>query len=404
MRTTKRFVILILAIIMSAIVLVPSTFSWYDHDGSLSGEKMEYKREGLPVSNGTLTMETHKLKMKKESASDAYETIIDYDEKGQMQPLSGTVSNDTVNNGRVQYYLTTFTNSSTAPAMANLYLLGFRNLADIYLGTTSPNLTEKNLAAQASKPFADNGIVRVYLEHRNQTDWVAGSSVTLYAVANNDTDNKIAMYKTATNDSTHKVYYADLPAGTTEFYFCTSKGSDYTGWHRTSTITDISTSLYYLTGQTVEDSTGNAEAEKLEKSGLAGISKYYKEIQIAEGRTTDISLPSQYYSGESIEYAIVGNASAASIDSNTNILTKLTAAGTTIRTTVTGVFGDEFDLDTVIKTDSSLDSVPVVMNLKVNGKEDGKNGTEKVVWYIRNDRDTADNHNLPTFTGIVYTK
>ena len=57
---SKRFFVMLLAVILLVVCAIPSVYSWYDHNGLLSGDKMGYTRSKLPVSAGDISFQTKK--------------------------------------------------------------------------------------------------------------------------------------------------------------------------------------------------------------------------------------------------------------------------------------------------------------------------------------------------------
>ena len=53
---SKRFFVTLLAVILLVVCVIPSAYSWYDHNGSQTGDSMKYTRNGLPVSAGAVSV------------------------------------------------------------------------------------------------------------------------------------------------------------------------------------------------------------------------------------------------------------------------------------------------------------------------------------------------------------
>lgn len=118
MKKDKKLVIICLVLVMAIASFIPSTFSWYDHNGELTGDKMSYTRNNLSVSAGMVKkMETKKFRMDGNK--------IFYDEKGNKEYDGDTITSGTVASGATQYYGTIITNNGSAPVYVNLYLQNF---------------------------------------------------------------------------------------------------------------------------------------------------------------------------------------------------------------------------------------------------------------------------------------
>ena len=50
MKKRNIFIKILVVIILATALMIPSTFSWYNHNGSQTGNSMSYSRVELPVS------------------------------------------------------------------------------------------------------------------------------------------------------------------------------------------------------------------------------------------------------------------------------------------------------------------------------------------------------------------
>ena len=160
MKISKLPLKILVVLVLAAGLMIPSTFSWYNHNGSQTGNSMKYTRENLPVSAGTVTIETKK-----------YYTVNNklwYDTKGNKKydpddpdPITSesSIQSRSVAASSVQYYGTTITNTGSAPAYVNLYLRDFTNSPTVKIGTLQPSLTDKGLSS--SVHLANKNIIRV---------------------------------------------------------------------------------------------------------------------------------------------------------------------------------------------------------------------------------------------------
>lgn len=420
MKTTKKLIILCLVAVMGIVAVMPSTFSWYDHNGSQTGDRMNYNREKLPVSAGAVTMETKKFKM---DGNQVY-----YDEKGNKEydgdAIKGSVTVPGEGNN-TQYFGTTFTNTGTAPTYVNLYLSDFTNNPKNFIGTTAPSLTDKGISS--SVHLVNKDIVRVYFQYKtyeNKTikNWNSGTAYVVYktlgssySVAREVTEYTVPT--TASVDSkmlttNRKIYYADLDPNTTEFYFATDGGNKNldvknltTAWFRTKTIRNIQAGMgYYLTNST-DDTTFNASYGTANINNGVSLMTGFDEVYMSPGQRAYVNLIKQTnYTGASVTYSM--SATNISVNSNTGLVTAnedWNGQSVEITTTIKGSLGDTLTYKTVVSKPATLDSATVSMNIKVPGAttKDGvtTNGTAEVVWYIRNESGAGC-----SFSNIYYTK
>lgn len=433
MRTTKKLVVVCLALLLGVVAIMPSTFSWYNHNGSYSGDRMNYTRNDLPVSGGSISAVTKKFYMEKEylqqikNISGGSPDNVYYDEKGNKLYNGGAIESGSIATGTSQYYGTTFTNTGTAPAYVNLYLGTFKNNKNFYIGTTAPNLTEKGLSPTVH--LANNRIVRVYFQWDKAGNNWTSTNATRYVVCNTPSGKSIKEIPT-TNVLENKpaltnvtTYYVDLEKDTTSFYFATngkvnatdtsgfdtSTGSTTSTWYRTKTITDVQAGKgYYLTGES-DDTTWNAAYTSFEIENGLSVMKQFDKATMNPGQKAYVTLNRGiHYTGSSATYAVTSG-SNISVNANTGLVTTTDGFDNgVITTTLTSPLGDTKTITTSISKPDTLDFATVATNIKIPGAKtevvDGErvttNGKAEVVWYVRN----RDSNTSCTFSSIYYTK
>lgn len=436
MNTTKKLLVVAMVALLAAVSVMPSTFSWYDHNGTASGGKLNYN-DSLDVSmksaSNTVSMSTVK--------TDAKGTIGDAVSSGGISVNAATSSVPK----RVQYYKTTLTNTGANDVMVNLETTNFPNNADFYIGTTSPTLNEKAYASKPLRKKATGTTTRVYFKTRSSYSDFWNANNNMEANKTLDTENAVGSSNGTTCDiniaykadgvaanfdgetlarmavcptasasdstGTTKVFYFDLPNNTEYFYFFNHwymTSSSNREWNRTIDINTLSMgTLYYLTGNQV-DSKWKEYATRPINTGLVGVNEYYTDVQMSQGNGVfaDIGLKKesenddpdfvpQYY-GDSIVYR----------SSNTNVVTVskdglLTPKGSgtaNITTTITGVYGDDRVLTTKVNIPDHIDQVPIIQNVRVcaaNSTDANGNPTDTVdiYWYAMN---TSTSNNLTT--------
>ena len=434
MKTSKILLKILVVLIIAIAMLIPSTFSWYNHNGVLSGREMSYVREDLPASSGTVSVSTKCYKMNPDNLNKVF-----YDQKGNKEYIGNAITTDTLNatgeNARkVQYYGTTFTNSSKQDVYANLYLENFTNDSNVYIGTLQPNLTFKGLSS--SVHLTNKNKIRVYFQWLSTPKW-SSANATNYVVYTTKSGNKgwyiiedhIEEANAQQNPTLNakqveilqtnitNTYYVDLPEDTVEFYFATNGavtgGFDTSTYEttesffRTKSITNIQPETgYYLTGS-VDDTTWNAEYKTFPVPGGVSIKTCFDTITINKNQHAYITLSEgKNYTGSEVVY----NCSDENItvNANTGLVSTTgsftTGSSATITTTITGSLGDEMSFTTDVSNPSTLSAVPVSLNVKVpagtfEGNTCKQPGTAEIVWYIEN----RGNSNI-SFTKIYHTK
>lgn len=416
MGTTKKLVVLCLVLLMGIAAIMPSTFSWYDHSGVQTGDRMSYEREELPVSAGTISVSTKKYRM---SSADA----VYYDIKGNKEYTGNAITSDTVAANNSQYYGTTITNTAASPAYVNLYLQNFLNNNNFFVGTMEPSLRDKDVSS--SVHLKNKNAVRVYFQWSNANDWNNGSAAH-YVVYKTKTSSNLG-YRSFSNSTyagvidnskdTHNylsgktTYYIDLPDDTTSFYFATdaNKSGFNTStkettlkWYRTNTITNVQAERgYYLTGY-ADDTSFHAQMNSFEIPGGISVMKYFDTAEINQGQKAFVSLTKGiHYTGSTISYSGSGG---LTVNAGSGMITRTGTGSGSVTTTITGSLGDTKTVSTTVTTPSTVAAMPLAMNIKVPAAktEDGvtTNGEAHVVWYIRNESAST----ACTFSSIYYTK
>lgn len=423
MKIGKKLIVILLALVLGIVSFVPATFSWYDHDGSLSGDRLSYTRETLPVSAGEVSIDTKKFKMDRDK--------LYYDDKGNKeydnQEDDNQLNSDSVAAGKTQYYGTVITNTGTADAYVNLYLNGITNSTKNYIGTLQPSLTEKGFSSTVH--LKNKNKVRVYFQWDKAANaWNAAGArtyvvstsangtvaVTQFDTTNNKLENKAALSNVTT-------YYADLIDGAVSFYFATDAGTTSninmtTGevtqaWYRTKTITNVQAETgYYLTGST-DDTTWNAQYTSFSVPGGVSVMTYFDTVQINAGQHAYITLnKGTNFTGESVSYSVTSG-SNVTVNGNTGFITAASDLGVdenavaTITTTITGSLGDVTTVESNVVNPQKLNSAAIALNVRVPGRTADENGdmvdgTTEVVWYIKN----KISNQACEFESIYYTK
>lgn len=424
MKTSKKLMVIAMAAVLAVVSLTPATFSWYTHNGSNEGTRVNYNDQ-LPVS------------VKSGSASVEMKTVVS-DEKGEK---TNQIPDDyNINPGAVQYYVTTFTNKGVNDVMVDFQLKNMDNDADFVVGSLSPTINEKAYASRASRVKTSYDKTRVYFKTNSQYSafWaVDNGSLTAEssaAAGSNSTTNDIniayresgkttetmqkMVYAGSDSDTsetgTNKVYYYDVPSDAEYFYFFNHwylASSSNREWNRTIDITDTTTKgrLFYMTGNeqsgtaVIGGSSKTSDKFKEYKTraintNLAGLNSYYSSVRMSTGTNVfaDIGLKKtsdaddfvpEYY-GSSIEYSS-SNPSVASINGD-GLITPHTSGTVTITTTIKGVFGDALPpITTTVEIPSKIEQVPILENIRVphagSVDENGNEVSNKVdvYWYMR---------------------
>lgn len=410
MKTSKKLFAAVLALVLLIASFVPATFSWYDHNGSQTGDSMSYSRQQLPVSAGEVSVVTKKYRTENNK--------LWYDTKGNKEygdSVSGTTS---VAAKGVQYFGTTITNTGAAPAYVNLYLKDFTNSPNVKIGTLQPSLTDKGLSS--SVHLKNKNMIRVYFQYDLANNWntTGAKKYVVYKTKGGGQTCVEITATTPTNFNNKTTYYVDLADDTTEFFFAsdgkvggfsTTTFEPTIPWYRTQTITHVQPEkLYYLTG-VADDTTFNAQYDTRDLPGGISVKTYFDTATINKNQHAYVTLnKGTNYTGESAAYR-VNTGSNITVNENTGYVTTTNYSDSaTITTTIKGSLGDETTVTTAVSNPSTLAGVPVALNVEVPGTTTNENnetvnGTAEIVWYIDNSA-FPETSSKVQFESIYYTK
>ena len=425
MKTTKKLVAIMLITVLAVSAAVSSTYAWYSHNKSANGTRMNLSEENTPVS----------LK----SASDcvSYETYIT-NEKGENTGTAAASISVTPTE-KVKYYKTTFTNSGDNDVMVDLAALNLPNDANFYIGTISPTLNEKAYASRAMRNKVSDDTVRVYFKTHSSHNKYWGNYTNVFYPNNavgssNGTTNDFNLAYTvgttetlvrmnqcrinnssnvdSTDDGTGRndVYYYDVPANATSFYFfnhwylCAATDRN---WNRTTDITDLTAGkLYYLNGGNV-DGQWKAYSVRDVDTDLVAVNQYYSALRMSYGTGvfSDVTLHKtgeeenfipEYY-GSQISYSS-SNTNVAQINPD-GIITPVNPGTATITTTITGKYGDSRQVTTTLEIPTVVSQIPIIKNLRIPAGE-----SVAVDWYALN-KDASKDMTTPNgYTpGFIFT-
>lgn len=429
MKISKTLLKILVVLLLAIALLIPSTFSWYNHNGSLTGNSMSYQRTDLPVSAGTVTAETKKFYMESDKTQNGSPNNVYYDQKGNKEYNGSALTSDSVSAESSQYYGTTFSNTGSSPAYVNLYLNNFFNSTNAYIGTLQPSLNQKGISSATS--LKNKSSIRVYFRRGDVSAGWGANGAKIYAVGITADGTKTASEMSATTvtikitknntEYSYAYYYADVVDNAVSFYFATDGGDSTNNvvtsdslrsWYRTNTITDIQPEKCYTLNGKADDTTFHAQYESDDAPGGISVMTYFDTVTINKSQHAYITLTQgTNYTGASVSYGIVNGSdivsslNGISINANTGLITAAGNLSTsnneivTIRTTITGAYGDKKTVDTKVYNPLKISSATVALNVEVPGGTQADPGKAEVVWYIRNSGSSA-----VAFDNIYFTK
>ena len=428
MKISRKLLVLSMAAVLAAVSFIPSTFSWYTHNGESQGNKINYVRDDLPVSvksaANTVTATTY---------------IADQNGIATSEVVSGglSVAPDAITHQAVKYYKTVFENTGSNDVMIDFETNHLKNNSDFVFGTVSTVVNEKVFASRAVRSKVTNNTVRIYFKTNSSMSsyWsknngslvrekgtylpdstthmpsdntqqdtegtqAGGSVQTGSSGTNNDINLSYTVngkevqvkmekcskadtstdYNVITNSNTgSNVYFYDIPSSTTSFFFFNHwylRSTTNREWNRTKNITDVTQGkLYYLTGNTADGNYKEYLAKPVD-TDLVALNQYYNNVRMSIGSSVfaDIGLKKTSdtadenfvpdYYGSKISYTSA-NTSNVTVSSFGLVTPLRSGTATNITTTIEGKFGDTKTVTTKVDIPEYISEIPIIKNLRV---------------------------------------
>ena len=372
MKKSKFTLVIVLGLVLCLLCGTTTTFSWFNRPAVQKGDSLSWNGDYNVTNGEDITAVTYAAT--KDDGS-VYDTA--------PFNFSGLT---TVPAHVTKYFCTEVKNTGTAPQSISLFLNNSEtNTLSVgvnsplrtykrftsdsqttsYVTKTPSNVNEKNLyiATNVDDPTK-------YTMHtwKNGTDSISDTDLNGYiegeSVNYDNVDYNISYVTIPTEHDRAKLWHYN---GNSKEWF----GFDLQ-------ITDQNNTYVFK----ADTSTTNKYTTMKHSDPSAGISSFYSRAEAVVGETFDLKATAQ----GTVTYAS-SNAGVATIDNNGKV-TANKAGNTTVTVTSTGAYGDKITAKcnlTVSKKPAKSLYVPIVTNMKIEGKADNDPVVTKVYWYIKND-------------------
>lgn len=404
MKKSKFTLVIVLGLVLCLLCGTTTTFSWFNRPGSISGDSLTYS-DSYNVTNGKdITAVTHVAT--KDDGSEYSTDPFDF------KSLQNVSAHET------KYFCTEVTNTGTAPQSISLFLNNHDN-NKLSVGVNSPlrtyrRVTSDSQTSYVSKTPCNVNKKNVYvgfvtadsypeIPKNFQADRNSLSNGDYYlrywngqgsgdAPVNNSFLKKDVEYTLATGYENFKANY-DISYCTIPYNYYGVKmykkdnGEKWCYGNQTDDVDKNNTVLgFYWKGFNQDGLTAAYEQTKVngDLAKAAGISSFYSKAEAVVGKPLDLKATAQ----GTVTYTS-SKTDVATVDGKGLVTTKK-AGKTTITVTSTGVYGDKITAEcelTVSKepAKSSCSYIPIVTNMKIEGKTGSEPAVTKVYWYIKND-------------------
>jgi len=365
MKKSKFTLVIVLGLVLCLLCGTTTTFSWFNRPEVQKGDSLSWNGE-YNVSNGkNITAVTYAA-----SKPDGSEYSTD------PFNFSGLT---TVSAHETKYFCTEVTNTETAPQSISLFLknsdtntlsVGVNSPLRTYKRFTSDSQTTSYVTKTPSNVNKKNLYIAtnvdaptIYTMHtwKNGTDSISDTDLNGYI------EGKSVNY----DNVDYKISYVTIPM---EHDYAKLWIKNPEKWFGNNLeITDQNNTCVFK---------ANKSTAMKQSDPSAGISSFYSRAEAVVGETFDLSAKAQ----GTVTYTS-SNIGVATVDGNGQV-TANKAGKTTVTVTSTGVYGDVITAKcelTVSKKPAKSLYVPIVTNMKIEGKADNDPVVTKVYWYIKND-------------------
>lgn len=365
MKKSKFTLVIVLGLVLCLLCGTTTTFSWFNRPGVLQGESLSWRGEYNVTNGNNITAVTYDAS--KPDGSEYNTVPFDF---------SGST---TVPAHETKYFCTEVTNTGTASQSISLFL----NNSDtntLSVGVNSPLRTYRRFTSDSqttsyvTKTPSNVNKKNLYIA-TNVPDPTIYTMHTWKNVDTDPTDKKLSGYiegESVNYDNVdYKISYVTIPM---EHDHAKLWDGNKTWYGYNLEITDQNNTCVFKAD--------NKSTAMKQSAQSAGISSFYSRAEAVVGKTFDLSAKAQ----GKVTYAS-SKTDVATVDGK-GLVTANKAGKTTVTVTSTGAYGDVITAKcelTVSKEPAKSSYIPIVTNMKIEGKADNDPVVTKVYWYIKND-------------------
>lgn len=369
MKKSKFTLVIVLGLVLCLLCGTTTTFSWFNRPGVLQGESLSWNGNYNVTNGENITAVTYAA-----SKPDGSEYSTDpFD-------FSGST---TVPAHETKYFCTEVKNTGAAPQSISLFLNNSETNT-LSVGVNSPLRTYRRFTSDSqttsyvTKTPSNVNKKNLYIA----TNVPDPTKYTMHTWKNGDSDatnRKLSGYiedKSVNYDNVdYNISYVTIP---TEHIRAKLWDGHKTWYGNNLEITDQNNTYVFK----ADTSTTNTYTTMKHSDPSAGISSFYSKAEAVVSETFDLSAKAQ----GTVTYTS-SNIGVATIDNNGKVIANK-AGKTTVTVTSTGAYGDKITAKcelTVSKKPAKSLYIPIVTNMKIEGKADNDPVVTKVYWYIKND-------------------
>ena len=366
MKKSKFTLVIVLGLVLCLLCGTTTTFSWFNRPEVQKGDSLSWSGDYNVTNGKNITAVTYAA-----SKPDGSEYSTD------PFNFSGLT---TVSAHETKYFCTEVKNTGNAPQSISLFLNNSET-NKLSVGVNSPLRTYKRFTSDSQTSYVSKTQCNV-------------NKKNLYIATNVDDPTKYTMHtwKNVDTDPTDKELSGYIKDESVNYdnvdynisYVTISMEHDHARlWHYNGNSKEWFGSDLEITDQNNTYVFKADTSTTMKQSGpSAGISSFYSNAEAVVGKTFDLSAKAQ----GTVTYTS-SKTDVATVDGKGQVIAKK-AGKTTVTVTSTGVYGDKITAKcelTVSDEPAKSSYIPIVTNMKIEGKADSDPVVTKVYWYIKND-------------------
>lgn len=372
MKKSKFTLVIVLGLVLCLLCGTTTTFSWFNRPDVQKGDSLSWRGDYNVTNGENITAVTY---VATKDDGSVYDTA-----PFNFKTLTTVSAHET------KYFCTEVKNTGNAPQSISLFLNNSET-NKLSVGVNSPLRTYKRFTSDSQT----SDVVRTPCNVNKKNLYIATNvpdptKYTMHTWKNGDsysTNRKLSGYiedKSVNYDNVdYNISYVTIP---TEHIRAKLWDGVNTWYGNNLEITDQN-NTYVFKADT---------STTMKQSGpSAGISSFYSNAEAVVGKTFDLSAKAQ----GTVTYTS-SKTDVATVDGKGQVIAKK-AGKTTVTVTSTGAYGDKITAKcelTVSKEPAKSSYIPIVTNMKIEGKTDSDPVVTKVYWYIKNDTASSAAYSL----------
>ena len=371
MKKSKFTLVIVLGLVLCLLCGTTTTFSWFNRPDVQKGDSLSWHGDYNVTNGEDITAVTYAAT--KDDGS-VYDTApFDF---------SGST---TVPAHETKYFCTEVKNTGTASQSISLFLNNSETNT-LSVGVNSPLRTYRRFTSDSqttsyvTKTPSNVNKKNLYIA-TNVDDPTKYTMHTWKNVDTDPTDKELSGYiegESVNYDNVdYNISYVTIPTEHDHAKLWHYNGNSKEWFGFDLQITDQNNTYVFF------EEKGKIKFTTMKHSDpSAGISSFYSRAEAVVGETFDLSAKAQ----GTVTYTS-SNPNVATV-TNDGKVTANKAGTTTVTVTSTGAYGDKITAKcvlTVSKKPAKSSYIPIVTNMKIEGKADSDPVVTKVYWYIKND-------------------